>query len=75
MIRLVYENANGIDSRFKNNWKVEKAKGIHNDLEVDIAAYNEHRLNMQHKLNKVGFNQLFWGSEAKVRSVVAHNFM
>jgi hypothetical protein len=28
---------------------------------------------MQHKLNKVGFNQLFWGGEAEVRSVVAHN--
>jgi hypothetical protein len=42
VIRLVYENANGINGRFKNNWKVEKAKGIHNDLEVDIAAYNEH---------------------------------
>ena len=26
---LIYENANGIDGRFKNNWKVEKAKDIH----------------------------------------------
>ncbi len=42
VIRLVYANANGIDGRFKNNWKVGKLKGIHNDLEVDIAAYNEH---------------------------------
>ncbi len=41
--------------------------------EVDIAAYNKHRLNMQHKLNKVGFNQLFWGGEEEVCSVVAHN--
>ncbi len=70
---LVCKNANGIDERFKNNWKVEKAKEIHNDLEVDIAAYNKHWLNMQHKLNKVGFNQLFWGGEAEVCSVVAHN--
>jgi hypothetical protein len=45
---LVYENANGIDGRFKNNWKFEKAKEIHNGVEVDIAAYNEHWLNMQH---------------------------
>ena len=73
VVRLIYENANGIDGRFSNNRKVEKAKGIHNDLEVDIAAYNEHRLNMQHKLNKVGFSQLFWGGEAEIRSVVAHN--
>ncbi len=28
---------------------------------------------MQHKLNKVGFNHLFWGGEAEVRSVVVHN--
>ncbi len=28
---------------------------------------------MQHKLNKVGFNQFFWGGEAEVCSVVAHN--
>jgi hypothetical protein len=53
--------------------KVEKAKGIQYDLEVDIAAYNEHQQNVQHKLNKVGFNQLFWGGEAEVCLVVAHN--
>ena len=34
---------------------------------------NEHRLNMQHKQNKVGFSQLFWGGEAEVRSIVRHN--
>jgi hypothetical protein len=33
----------------------------------------EHRLNMQHKQNKEGFNSLFGGGEAEVRSVVAHN--
>jgi hypothetical protein len=73
VVRLIYENANGIDGRFSNNYKVEKAKRIHNDLEVDVAAYNEHRLNMQHSLNKVGFSQLFWGGELEIRSVVAHN--
>jgi hypothetical protein len=73
VMRLIYENANGIDGRFNNNRKVQKAKQIHNDLEVDIAAYNEHRLNMQHKLNKEGFSQLFLGGEAEVRSVVGHN--
>ena len=36
-------------------------------------AYNEHRINMKHNLNKVGFNRLFWGGEAEVRSVVGHN--
>ena len=66
VIRLVYENVNGIDSRFKDNWKVDKAKDLHDELAVDIAAYNEHKINMKHKQNKVGFNQLFWGGEAKV---------
>ncbi len=70
---LGYNNANGIDGRFKNKWKVEKAKENHNDLVVDIAAYKEHWLNLQHKLNKVGFNQLFWRGEAEVCSLVVHN--
>jgi hypothetical protein len=73
IIRLAYENANGFQNRLKNNEKVDKAKRLHNDLEVDIAAYNEHRLNMCHKANVNGFNQLFRGKEAEVRSAVAHN--
>ena len=66
IIRLIYENANGINNRLSDNEKVEKAKRLHNDLEVDIAAYNEHRLNMRHKDNVNGFNQLFRGGEAEV---------
>ncbi len=73
IIRMTYENANGICNRMTNNEKVEKATRLHNDLEVDIAAYNKHRLNMKHKGNLNGFNQLFQGGEAEVRSVVAHN--
>jgi hypothetical protein len=41
-------------------------------LEVDIAAYCEHRLNMRDRHNINGFNQLFQGCEAAVQSVVAH---
>ena len=66
VIRLVYKNANGIDSWFKDNWKVDKAKDLHDELAVDITAYNKHKINMKYKQNKVGFNQLFWGGEAKV---------
>ena len=40
---------------------------------MDVTAYNEHRLNMGHKMNKVGFNQLFWGGEVEIQLVVAHN--
>ena len=72
-IRLIYENANGINNRLSNNDKVEKAKEIHDDLEVDVVAYNEHRLNMKHKSNVNGFNQLFRGGESSIQSVVAHN--
>ena len=71
--RLLYENANGLDCRWSNNWKLDKARGIHDELEVDVVAYNEHRLNMRHARNSVGFSQLFSGGEAEVRSVVAHN--
>ncbi len=73
VIWLLYENANGFDGRFSKNMNVEKAKELHDKLEADLAAYNEHQINLKHKLNKVGFNQLFWGGEAKVRSIVAHN--
>ena len=54
-------------------WPRLRTKELHNELEADVVAYCEHRINLKHKLNKVGFNQLFWGGEAEVRSVVAHN--
>ena len=73
VFRLIYENVNGISNRLTGNDKVEKAKEIHDELEVDLVAYNEHRLNMQDRQNCNGFNQLFKGGEATVKSVVAHN--
>jgi exonuclease III len=73
VIRLIYENVNGINNRLCNNDKVEKAKEIIDNLEVDIVAYNEHRLNMQDRHNVNGFSQLFKGGEAAIHSVVAHN--
>eukprot|EP00956_Cyclotella_meneghiniana_P008525 scaffold11544_cov40-Cyclotella_meneghiniana.AAC.1 len=72
--RLVYyENLNGLNSRLSQNEKLEKAKQINHDLSVDIACYNEHRLNLMHKDNRNGFSQLFRGGESDVRSVAAHN--
>jgi len=35
--------------------------------------YNEHRMNLRHKRNKNGMNQMFNGGEAEIRSVAAHN--
>jgi len=73
VIRLMYENVNGLSNKLSDNKKVEKAKEIHDKLEVDIVAYNEHRLNMHDRRNVNGFNQLFKGSQAALQSVVAHN--
>jgi hypothetical protein len=70
--RLIYENVNGLSNRLSNNKKVEKAKEIHYELEVDIIAYNEHRLNMSHRGNINGFNQLFKGGEAALQLVLCH---
>ena len=72
-VRLIYKNVNGFQNRMCGNEKVERAKDIHNELEVDMAAYCKHQLNMRHKKNCNGFNQLFKGGEATVRSIVAHN--
>jgi hypothetical protein len=55
-VRLIYENVNGFCNRLSGNKKVEKAREIHNELEADIAAYCEHRLNMRHKKNCNRFN-------------------
>lgn len=38
-----------------------------------IVAYTEHCLNLQHNMNRIGFNQIFWGGEAEIRLVLAHN--
>jgi hypothetical protein len=61
MLHLIYKNINGICNRLSNNKKLEKARSLHDKLEVDIAAYCEHQLNMRHKANCNGFNQLFKG--------------
>ena len=56
-----------------NNEKVEKAKEIMNNLEVDVVAYNEQRLNMRDRQNVNGFGQLFNGGEATIQALVTHN--
>jgi hypothetical protein len=72
IIHMIHENANRISNRLSDNEKVEKAKDI-DKLEVDIAAYCKHRLNMRDRRNINGFNQLFKGGKAAVQLVVAHN--
>jgi hypothetical protein len=73
IVQLVYENVNGLSNKLSDNEKVEKAKEKHDELEVDIAVYNKHSLNMRHRRNVNSFNQLFKGGEAAIQLVVAHN--
>ena len=40
VIRVMYESLNGLNNRIGGNKKLDKAKEIINDLEVDIVAYN-----------------------------------
>jgi exonuclease III len=72
-VRLIYENVNGINTRMSDNKKVERMKELHDKLEIDVAAYCEHKINFKHKRNANGFNQLFKGGEAAIQSIAAHN--
>ena len=43
--RVINENPNGFNSQTTRNEKLENAKDIIDDLEADVVAYSEHRLN------------------------------
>ena len=46
IIRLLYENTNGIPNRLGENEKLDKAKELIDELGADVVAYNEHRQNL-----------------------------
>jgi len=71
--RLLYENINGLQSKMANNRKLDKARQIINDLEADIVAYNEIRINWRHRANVNGLGKMFQGEGTEVRAVAAHN--
>jgi hypothetical protein len=71
--RLLYENPDGFNTRLSNNAKLDKSKELIDDLEADIVAFSEHRINLQHKDNRNGLSQMFCGGEAEIRSISAHN--
>ena len=67
----MYKNANGKDEQQSqggegkgNYWRAGGGSG---------GASNKHRLNMRHRLNSNNFNQLFWGGESAIQSVVSLN--
>jgi hypothetical protein len=72
-VRLRYENLNGLSTRMAGNEKLERMREFHDELETDLAAYCEHKINYQNKKNCNGFNLLFKGGEAEIHSIVAHN--
>ena len=73
MNRGIYKNPNGFNSQINRNEKLEKAKEIIDELEADVVAYIEHRLNCKHKDNINLFLHMFRGGEAEIRSIAAHN--
>jgi hypothetical protein len=70
---LIYKNLDGLANKISGNKKLEKLKGLIDDLEVDLKRFNKHKQNLMHKDNTNGFSQLFKGGKAEVRSVTAHN--
>ena len=61
--RVIYENPNGFNPQITCNEKLEKSKEIIDELEANILAYSEHRLNCTHKDNRNGFLHMFRGRE------------
>ena len=73
--RVIYKNPNGFNSQMTRNEKLEKDKEIIDDLEADVVAYSEHRLNSKHKDNRNGFSHISRGEEADIRSIKHRMFM
>ena len=71
--RVIYEKPNGFNSQINCNEKLENSEEIIDELEADVVAYSEHRLNCKHKDNRNGFSPMFRGREADIRSTAAHN--
>ena len=66
----MYENVNGLQAKITGNQKLHKALGIIGDLEVDIFALNEHKINFLHKDNRrQGLGKLFHGGERLSRAI------
>ena len=62
--RLYYENLNGMPPHISGNAKLEKIMGIIDDMEIDVFAYNEHKITFSHPENRrSGLSKLFNGGE------------
>jgi len=72
IIRLLYENANGIPNWLGGNEKLGKAKELIDELGANAVAYNEHQQNLRHKDNQNGWNQLFRGGGNRMYAQSSH---
>ena len=52
IVRLMYENLNGLNSTLSGNDKLEKSRQIIDVMEADVVTCCEHRQNLRHKQNK-----------------------
>jgi hypothetical protein len=76
--RILYENVNGLPAKISNNEKLAKLMENIDDLEVDLFAFNEHKINFKHKVNRrQGLGKLLDGGETLTRAVggnISHPF-
>ena len=63
---MIHKNPNEFNSLINRNEKLEKAKEIIDELEVDVVSYSEHRLTCKHKDNINGFSHMFRGGKAEI---------
>ena len=73
VIRLLYENVNGLNNRMSGNEKLDRGREMIDELEADVVAMNEIRINFNHRKNVNGLAQLFNGGEAEVRALQGSN--
>jgi hypothetical protein len=72
--RLIYENLNGLQSTLlSKNEKLEKARRVIDNLQANVACYNEHCENLWHQANQNGFCQMFNGGDTDLRAIASHN--
>ena len=69
VVRLLYENVNGLNNRISSNKKLERCKEMFDELEVDLVAMNEIKINFGHKKNINGLSQMFNGGDAAIKVV------
>ena len=72
-MRLLYENLNRISPNVIGNHKTKKVMSIIDDMEIDLFAFNEHKINFHHRDNKrCGLGNLFNGGESLTKGVGGH---